>query len=65
MSTTQERNSNGAAGYFYLDTTTVSNGMHTIGWLASDNNGRAAGIGSRFFWVLNQAESSARQPKTG
>jgi len=46
-------NSNGAIGYFYLDTTTLSNGLHTIGWSLTDNNGRAAGIGSRFFWVQN------------
>ena len=46
-------NANGAVGYFYLDTTTLSNGMHTIGWLVTDNHGRADGVGSRFFWVQN------------
>ena len=46
-------NSNGAIGYYYLDTTTLSNGLHTIGWLVYDNNGKGAGIGSRFFWVQN------------
>jgi len=46
-------NSNGAIGYYYLDTTTLSNGLHTIGWLVYDNNGHGAGIGSRFFWVQN------------
>jgi len=46
-------NSNGAVGYYYLDTTTLSNGMHNIGWLVTDNAGRTNGVGSRFFWVLN------------
>jgi hypothetical protein len=46
-------NSNGAVGYYYLDTTTLSDGMHSIGWLVTDNAGRTNGVGSRFFWVLN------------
>ena len=46
-------NSNGAVGYYYIDTTTLTNGIHTIGWLVYDNAGRGAGIGSRFFWVQN------------
>jgi hypothetical protein len=46
-------NTDGAVGYFYLDTTTLSNGMHNIGWLVTDNAGRTNGVGSRFFWVLN------------
>ena len=46
-------NANGAVGYFSIDTTTLSNGIHTIGWLVYDNNGKGAGIGSRFFWVQN------------
>lgn len=46
-------NSNGAVGYFYLDTTTLANGVHTIAWSVSDNAGRSDGIGSRFFTVAN------------
>jgi len=46
-------NSNGAVGYLLLDTPTLANGIHTIGWLVTDNLGRAEGIGSRFFWVQN------------
>jgi len=46
-------NASGAVGYYYLDTTTLSNGIHTMGWLVTDNDGRASGIGSRFIWVLN------------
>jgi hypothetical protein len=46
-------NSNGAIGYFYLDTTTLSNGLHSIAWSITDNLGRTTGIGSRLFWVRN------------
>ena len=46
-------NSNGAVGYFFIDTTALSNGIHTIQWLAIDDLGRAQGIGSRYFWVDN------------
>ena len=46
-------NSNGAIGYFVLDTTRLSNGVHTIAWVVRDSNGGAAGIGSRFFTVAN------------
>jgi hypothetical protein len=52
-------NSNGAVGFFYIDTTNLTNGMHTIGWLVYDNAGRGDGIGSRFFSVLNGVGSSA------
>jgi YVTN family beta-propeller protein len=46
-------NGAGAGGAYYIDTTTLSNGAHTIGWLVTDNCGRAEGIGSRFFTVSN------------
>ncbi|MGE5343199.1 MAG: M20/M25/M40 family metallo-hydrolase [Candidatus Omnitrophota bacterium] len=46
-------NSNGAIGYFYLDTTAYSNGIHTIQWTVSDNHGNTDGIGSRYFVVQN------------
>jgi hypothetical protein len=46
-------NSNGAIGYYYLNTTTLTNGLHTISWVVRDNAGNAQGIGSRFFNVLN------------
>jgi hypothetical protein len=46
-------NSNGAVGYFIIDTTHLANGVHTIGWAVRDNAGRAVGIGSRFFRVNN------------
>ncbi len=52
-------NSNGAAGYFYLDTATYPNGVHTIQWTAADNAGNIDGIGSRYFTVNNYANSAS------
>jgi hypothetical protein len=46
-------NSNGAVGYFYLDTTQYTNGTHTIGWYAVDSEGLSDGFGSRFFEIQN------------
>jgi len=46
-------NGNSSGGAHYLDTTTLSNGIHQIGWLVYDNCGRGDGVGSRFFNVLN------------
>jgi hypothetical protein len=46
-------NSNGAVGYFILNTTALANGIHTIAWSVTDNQGRVDGIGSRYFWVQN------------
>jgi hypothetical protein len=46
-------NSNGAIGYYYLDTTGYSNGIHTIQWTVSDSGGYSDGIGSRYFNILN------------
>jgi hypothetical protein len=46
-------NSDGAAGYFYLDTTAYENGVHTIQWTATDSAGNTDGIGSRYFTIQN------------
>ena len=46
-------NTSGAVGYFTLDTRTLANGMHSIAWSVTDNQGRTDGIGSRYFWVQN------------
>jgi len=51
-------NTNGAVGFFTIDTTTLSNGVHTIAWGVSDAAGHNDGIGSRFFTVLNNVSSS-------
>jgi hypothetical protein len=46
-------NSNGASGFFYLDTTGYANGVHTIYWTARDSAGNTDGIGSRYFSINN------------
>ena len=46
-------NSNGAVGYFVLDTRTLADGVHTIAWIIRDDAGEASGVGSRFFTVRN------------
>jgi protoporphyrinogen oxidase len=46
-------NSNAAHGYFDFDTTAYANGLHTISWLAEDNDGNTDGIGSRYFTISN------------
>lgn len=46
-------NSNGAGGYFFLDTTRYANGVHTIQWTARDNATNTDGIGSRYFTIKN------------
>ncbi|MFC2146693.1 fibronectin type III domain-containing protein [Acidobacteriota bacterium] len=52
-------NSNGAVGYYFLDTTQYKNGMHTIQWTVTDDAGNRDGIGSRYFTVQNPAASQA------
>ena len=47
----------GAIGLLNLDTTTLTNGVHTIAWAVTDNQGEGDGIGSRFFSVLNGGSS--------
>jgi hypothetical protein len=51
-------NTNGAVGFFVINTTTLANGVHTIAWSVSDTSGNSEGIGSRFFTVLNGSSSS-------
>ena len=48
-------NTNGAIGFRVLDTNTLTNGVHTISWTVTDNQGATEGIGSRFFTVSNGA----------
>jgi hypothetical protein len=47
------QNTNGAVGYFIIDTTQIPDGLHTIAWSATDNAGNVNGLGSRFFLVQN------------
>lgn len=46
-------NTDGAVGHRTLDTTALANGVHTIAWGLTDDQGAAAGIGSRYFTVVN------------
>jgi len=46
-------NSNGAVGYYTLDTTQLKNGIRTISWNVTDSAGNTDGIGSRYFSVMN------------
>lgn len=51
-------NSNGAIGYFYLDTTAFAASVHTIQWTATDDLGRSDGIGSRYFSIANSRKAA-------
>jgi hypothetical protein len=53
-------NSDGAVGYFYIDTTTYENGLHTIQWTATDSGGNTDGIGSRYFNILNTSQPDSQ-----
>jgi len=46
-------NSQGGVGFFFLDTTKLTNGVHAISWNAFDNANRGEGLGSRYFTVAN------------
>ncbi|MCP4707754.1 MAG: hypothetical protein GY869_03945, partial [Planctomycetes bacterium] len=54
-------NSGGAVGYFTLDTTTYANGVHTIQWTATDDDGNSDGIGSRYFNIQNSGGDMPNQ----
>jgi hypothetical protein len=56
-------NSNGAAGYFYLDTTGYADGVHTIQWTAKDTGDNTDGIGSRYFSISNNGSSDSGMRK--
>jgi len=46
-------NSAAAGAHFVFDSTTLANGRHTLAWIVRDQAGHFAGIGSRFFTVVN------------
>ena len=50
-------NTNGAVGYRVIDTTQLADGLHTISWVVTDNQGSSEGIGSRYFTVSNATGS--------
>ena len=46
-------NSDGAAGYFRLNTTTYEDGLHTLSWSVTDDAQNQETIGSRYFYIQN------------
>lgn len=55
-------NSGGAVGYFFLNTTLLDEGIHSIAWSATDSAGRVEGLGSRYFFVFNSASATSAAP---
>lgn len=56
-------NSMGAVGFVHINTTTLTNGVHTISWNAFDSAGHGEGLGSRYFNVLNTGGGSEAVPE--
>ena len=57
-------NANGSFGRYPLDTTALTNGLHSIAWSARDDLNRSDGLGSRYFEVNNApAQPLAQEPK--
>jgi len=54
-------NSEGAGGYFYLDTTLYLNGIHTIQWVAWNSSNHSDGIGSRYFTIQNPGSTTGHK----
>jgi hypothetical protein len=52
-------NSDGAGGYFIIDTTAYNDGLHTISWTVTDSAGNTDGIGSRYFTIINSSTSNS------
>lgn len=50
---------NTALGVASFDSLSLGNGVHTIAWVVTDNNGHASGIGSRYFTVSNGSQTLA------
>jgi hypothetical protein len=59
------KNSGGPVGYRVIDTTALSEGVHTIAWIATDDHGITTGIGSRFFTVQNSAWQPSLRANVG
>ena len=49
---------NASQGVYTFDSRTLTNGVHTIAWAVTDNQGQSAGVGSRYFTVWNGASGS-------
>ena len=64
------QNTNGPVGFRVLDTTALTNGLHTISWTVTDSGGQVEGLGSRYFTVSNgvgsvtaAAQTASRRPR--
>ncbi len=53
------KNTGKAVGYSFIDTTQLTNGLHSIGWTVRDNVGNLQGVGSRVFYVQNNGGASS------
>jgi hypothetical protein len=51
-----------AIGSYVINTTTLTNGLHSIAWSVTDNQGRTEGIGSRNFIVANGTADETADP---
>lgn len=51
-------NTAGAVGVYFLDASTLTDGLHTLAWRVRDVAGRVAEIGSRYFRVVGGAVSA-------
>jgi hypothetical protein len=52
-------NSGGPVGFRAFDTTALAEGLHTISWMVTDSRPATAGLGSRYFTVVNSADGPA------
>ena len=52
-------NTDAPGGHFLFDWSTLTNGVHTISWLITDDCNRADGVGSRFFNVTTGSNLTA------
>lgn len=55
-------NANGPAAQFTYDTAVLANGLHTVAWIATDDQGATEGLGSRYFNVVNSMPALAIEP---
>lgn len=52
------KNSSGAVGYYFLDTTFFADGLHTISWDVRDDAGNEGGSGSYYFRISNEGNGN-------
>ncbi len=57
------KNSLKAGGYFTLNTTAYTNGIHTLAWSVKDDAGNINGIDSRYFSITNTVEPVITTPQ--